>query len=268
MTQTVVSDIDISGLSSLKAYTPSPAPQEEAVTPPPAQPTPELVEVKSTRVDLLDSAVRVEISPGLHKLISYTDFLELIKSNLDIKDGTNKQGVLYWLPTGTFYLKKTEAQLHICTYHPESIQPVNYRGTIRPSVVPNIIVSTILSKASGEEYRLQECRYYATRDPLGAVPREFISTANGVSILPFTNVYEDGRLCYGSGLKISSYKMPDLRGVHSLYQVLFDAPFNDDLGLAALKNRFARDEYWKWYDHLADLATKKLPFPYSELRVY
>jgi hypothetical protein len=230
----------------------------------------ELVEVFAIKAELLDSAVRIEYSPGLFKLVSYSDFLNIIRTNLDEKDGSKNKSEDYWLPSGTFFFQRYETGIKLCTYYPECVQNVNYRGNIRPTVVPNIIISSTLSKTNGgpKDLSLTDVRYYATKDPLGAIPRSFITLSSNVSLLPFTNVYEDARLCFGESIKISKYKLPDLRGVHSLYQVLFDAPFNNDLGLRALKDKFSRRDYSSWYDHLAKLAKEKKPFPYHELRIY
>jgi len=224
------------------------------------------VQVDALTVDLLAPCVRIHLTGGLTKLVSYLDFIELLRLNLDIKDGSKDAGQELFLPNGTFYLSKDDQTIRICTYHPECIQPVNYRGTVRQSTVPNIIISMVLSRYA-DGYRVTESRYFATKSPLGAIPRHFISRSSGFSILPFTNVYEDGRLCFGSSIKISSFQLPDLRGLHSFYQVLFDAPFNDDLGLSALKTRFRRATYNEWYAYLAKQAKDGKGFPYEELEI-
>jgi len=227
------------------------------------------ITVEAIKVEMLQNSVRLELTPGLYKVVSYPEFIGLLNANVEASDTGESQKQEIWLPNGAFYFEKSKNGIRVCCYYPGGIKPIKYLSNSPFNVVfPNVIISQSLVKSGPTEYLVNDTRYYATRDSLQEIPRTFITAENGVSILPFTNVYESGKLCYGSNTKISSYKLPDLRGLHSYYQLLFDAPFNNDLGLTALKPKFRNEEYSKWYSHLKKLADQGGTFPYEELRIY
>jgi hypothetical protein len=266
---TVDLESDTVGKKAAQSSTSEAIPQEMVlptalVLPPPEEP---LIHVPSTTVTLLDSAVRIELQPGMYKYVTYPDFISSLKTNLDEKDGSNSKKEEYYLPNGTFYFRKTERDIFLSMYYPECVRDINYLGNIRKSVLPNIVLSVKLLN-NGAEWAVVDSRYFSTRDPLGAIPRAFIERSHGLPLLPFTNIYEDARMCFGTAIKISKFKLPDLRGVNSYHQVLFDAPFNNDLGLYALGDNEYRRDYPKWYEHLAKLAEDNKPFPYEKLRNY
>ena len=130
------------------------------------------------------------------------------------------------------------------------------------------IISVYLSKSDSNIFKVTDSKYFATKEPLGSISRTLATSSSGFSNLPFSNVYDSGSLCFGTAMKISSFTPPDLRGVHSYYQVLFDSAFNNDLGIKALKSGRRQEPVSKWYDYLATLAADKKPFPYKELQIY
>lgn len=222
-------------------------------------------------VCLFKTGVRVEIKPGIYKMISYDDFLSDLRSNRDALDGDISAGRKIFLPTGCFYLETSATAIKLSCFYPEKVENISFMGTVRKSVIPNIIISSILY-GRGEEFTLQEAKYFVSKNPFQSIRREFVTSNCGYPYLPFTNVYDDGRLCYGTAMKASKYKLPDLRPIHSLYQVLFDSDFNNDLGLRNLKSETYRSNgvngHRKWYELLEHLAKTNKPFPYEEVRGY
>ena len=150
-------------------------------------------------------------------------------------------------------------------YYPEGVKDINYKSVIRPTIMPNIIISITLNKVSPGKYKVVSSKYFATKDPLSLISRKFATKNSGFSILPFTNVYESAEMCFGSAARVINFKLPDLKNIHSYYQVLFDSAFNDDLGLLGLNRTWRERPISKWYDHLASLAKDGKSFPYSEL---
>ena len=133
------------------------------------------------------------------------------------------------------------------------------------SVVPNVIISHVL-KMQGGVWKVNDTRYLTTNKPLSEIPRQKIAVGSGVCTLPFTNVYDDGRLCYGNNLRVAEIKPPDFRPLHWYYEMLFTAPFNNDIGVYSLKRESKfKENYAGWFAHLAKLAETGKPFPYAEL---
>lgn len=222
--------------------------------------------VDGINVTLLKGMVKVYADNGVYKLISYDDFLESIRTTSKESDST-KILEEYWLPTGTFYIGVGKSHIKLSCYFPECHKNLTYRGITRKSVFPNVIISFFLIK-TGSEYKVENSSYFVTRDPLGSIPRGYITGSNGYPPLPFTNVYADGRLCFGSAIKVSRLKLPDLRGLYSYYDLLSSSQFNDDLGLGSLKSNYRNRDYVHWYKYLETLAESNKPFPYNELSAY
>jgi hypothetical protein len=270
---TVNSDFIITPSASGESENPTiPAgPQQPPVEEVPAKEVPAkevpTKKVSAISVNLLSQNVQIEIAKGYYKYISYADFIDLLKRNADEGDTGESAIQTIYSPTGMFFFEKTKTRIKLCNYYEGGIRNVKYKDHDRPSVFPNVIITHSLV-LQGNEYLVEDSRYYATKSSLAETSRNFITTSFGVSILPFTNIYENGRMCYGNNIKISKFKLPDLRGLHSYYQLLFDAPFNDDLGLTALVPKWRDDVFSKWYSHLAKLATENKPFPYEDLRAY
>ena len=223
--------------------------------------------VSYVSAELYPSAVRVN-SGNIEKVISYDDFVSLLTASRDEKDGDTEEAGL-WLPPNVYFFSKKKDTMRVGTYHPSSVQTLNYRGDRRSCLLPNIIISNTLVR-QGSEWKVRDTRYFCTPTSLQEmVRRDFISGPNSASkihLLPFTNIYADGRMCYGSALKISSFVLPDLRGLHSFYRIIIDSEFNGDLGISAIRSSSSyRSDYDGWFKHLSRLAKTNGDFPYSEL---
>jgi hypothetical protein len=191
-----------------------------------------------------------------------------LKNNVDsLKDVTDK-GTIYQLPYGVFYMYASEESIKLSLYYHECVRNINFRGNERRSVVPNIIISQTLTrdKAVRAKWRVADTRYYATNKSLLELPRQFISSSiDGISLLPFTNVYSDARLCYGDNVRVSEITLPDMRPLNWYYEILFTAPFNNDLGIYALKSGKFKDSPAMWFEHLSTRASDGRSFPYENL---
>lgn len=236
----------------------------------PVEETPQKTyDVKAVQVNLLEDVVQVLYDNGVYKFITYEDFLEVIRST--VRPDSVPKGDPYHLPSNCFFLELNPTSIRIAMYYPETQKNITYGNLTRLSVVPNIITSFVLTKVTGTQtYKVTSAKYLCTSRPLIEIPREFPTkntrTHKEFGILPFTNFYDNGDMCYGSNSRVAEIKLPELRPLHSYYDLLFNTPFNNDLGIYALKSTspFHRN-YAEWFSHLAKLAKEGKPFPYNEL---
>lgn len=248
----------------------------EAVVPPAPVITPvepenpnDFIEVHGTRVDLLENAAKLHLSNGATRIISYSDFSQILQSFLD-KAQESKVTSLRLLPPNLYAVEESINQIRLGFYFPERVQNINYRGDVQPRIAPNIIITVALSRGSGDkrnDFKYRSAHYYCTNLSLGRLPKQIVtSTGPNIAILPFTNVYGEAVLCTGGNSIIQDYPGNDLRQTIWFHDMLWASPFNDDLGVRALKSDSQyRDSNSSWYKYLAQLAKEGKGFPYSEL---
>lgn len=233
----------------------------------------EPVYVDGMSVDLLEDCVRVHLGKGFTKLISYEEFVGSLSGLLN-KDKPAGSSVKYFLPPGAFYVSIGDVSIEISCYFPECYRNIVYKNgsensLTRLSVIPNIIIGHSLKKNKGNVWTVGEPRYYSTAKSLGELERKaYLSPSADLYLMPFTNTYADGRLCYGANSRTQSVTLPELRPLHWYYEILFTAPFNNDLGVTALRQPpggpFISSS--DWYKILADVAEEKGKFPYDKLK--
>lgn len=233
------------------------------------KPSEDLVHVDGITVDLLQDAVRLHLGKGFEKLVSYEDFIDTISKLMDKNKEIDKLSKL-WLPPGVFYLAMSSRKMEIACYYPECQRDLTYharnatKAITRKSVIPNILISHVLTKDKGDTWGVSDTRYFCTDKPLQELARKcYFSLNDGLSLMPFTNTYTNGRLCYGQNVRTSQVTVPDMRGLHWYYEMLFTTPFNDDLGINAIS--YANITVPTWYQLLANLAIENKPFPYDKL---
>jgi hypothetical protein len=226
----------------------------------------EELELEGITADFLQESVRLHLGNDYYKYVSYEDFLTTISSI--INEETNVQTAQpIWFPPGVFFFAKNTLSIKISSYYPECIREVQYLSHKRKSVVPNIIISHELKMSSADKARSVSTKYLVTNKQLSELPRRFYNSPSdpGMSTMPFGNCYSGGDLCFGSNVKIVDFTLPDLRSLHWYYEMLFTTPFNNDLGIGALKTQKFRSNNALWYEYLAELAAKGSPFPYKDL---
>jgi len=222
------------------------------------------VPLQGVSVDFLDGLVRVYLPGGRTKLVCYQDFLQ--EAVLLLGDAKKEPATVWQLPNNLFYFSTSETEIRISFYYPEGVRDIAYFADRRPRVHPNIVISHILTRAnSSKNWKITQTRFLCTNLSRGALPLKFYERPGGsVALLPFTNVYESGNLCYGNNIVTREFKGSDLKGLHSHYEVLFSAPFNNDLGINALRPRSSYSVA-DWFEHLAELAQEGRSFPYNKL---
>lgn len=220
------------------------------------------------KADLLEESVRLELGKGFYKFVSYPDFAASLLNLVD-KNNETSVGKEFILPPNVYYMSVGTAKISLGMFYPECSRELIYRSDKQVRVIPNIIICHELSYRNGNKWGVTRTKYWGSIKPLQELPRlPFLggSPAAGLSLLPFTNVYDNGDLCFGSNVRVSEIISPDFRQLHWYYEMLFTSPFNDDLGLKGLKrnSKFKSDNV-SWYKHLADLALENKKFPYSEV---
>lgn len=235
----------------------------------PAEKPEDFIEVHGTHVDLLENSVRIHLSNGTTKMITYADFSHTLRTFLD-KATESREGSIRLLPSNVYMIEESIDRLTLCFYFPERIQNVNFNGDILPRIVPNIIMNVSLSRGSGtkkNDFTYIQALYYATNLPLARIPSGVVRRGGkGISILPFTNVYSEANLCTGYNTLIKDFPNNDLRQTSWFHDMLWASPFNYDLGVRALahggQDRKGIDE---WYAQLANCASTGKGFPYDRL---
>lgn len=203
---------------------------------------------------------------GIEKAISIGDLKSILDKQLD----EVTEGVSLAMPPNCFIFSKSATGIQMNCYFPEVIREIKYRSysSSRTEVYkvpfPNTIIYLNLEK-SGDKWSLQTLRYFCTHKRVTALPFDKVisktDTNQGIFLMPFTNFYNDGRMCFGQNTCISTFPENNLRGVEWLYQVIFDGIFNDDLGINGLTSNYSAPTF---YEKLSKLTA----FPYNLLKGY
>ena len=201
---------------------------------------------------------------GISKHVSMDSFIAaLTAGSAQGSSSGNIPGIM--LPSNTYYFARSAFRIELSCYYTGGVKNIKYFDKDRPSVIPNIIISHSLER-SGSDWNLLSSRYFCTDLPVGLLPATFVNAAkpaDRIFRLPFTNTYQDGRMCYGGNSMQSIFRNENLRGLDWYYGYLFETPFNDDLGVNGLEGRLSASS---WYEKLADRASEGQGFPYEDLR--
>lgn len=230
--------------------------------------TPNIV-VDGITLDLLDDCVRLHLGSGVYKFITYENLIDKLQSTVTKETVKTKREEL-WLPGGTYYQSVSSAVMNLACYYPECVRNIRFETTSVKTameiVVPNIIITHELTKATSNQWKVTNSKYLVTNKSLAEIERRFPNKSDpDMDQMCFTNVYNDARLCYGENVRVSEVNLPDLRPLNWYYEILFVSPFNNDLGLPTLHNSTFREYPVKWYEHLAKCAKDKAPFPYQQI---
>jgi hypothetical protein len=221
------------------------------------------VEVMIQECHFMESGVRVILTGGLEKVISLDDFRTILNSAIGQVESTILDG--FNTPSNLFYFAKSASALQLSCYYKGGIRPVNYNGTVRDFLMPNIIISHQLSRESDKVWLIGDSKYFCTDVGISKLPKTFINGVDGskrIFLLPMS----EGRMCYGENVMVSKFTENNLRGLDWYYEYLFQSPFNADLGIKSLSEDY-RVNVSTWYEELASLAKMKdAVFPYHKLR--
>ena len=229
-----------------------------------------MTSVRGQPITLLQDSVLVEMEPGFNKRISYQDFLSMISKSIGKQAETVNPPENFILPKGCYNFRISKDTLQLNCYYEGGKRPFKYQGrsNIKEVMVPNIVIGFTLAKSS-DEWLVSDARYFATNLPINKLPQEFrnrISASDGMYNLPFTNVYNDAKMCYGGNSMPTRIVKGDLRRLNYYYDFLWVSPFNDDLSASNKINASLSNE--AWYKKLEGWAKSNTPFDYSFLTNY
>lgn len=202
------------------------------------------------------------------KEISHEDFLRFYSKTQSV-EVVEADPVL--LPSNCILMDRTKARMRLNCYYPSSKKPLIFQHSDNHKleiITPNIIISYVLLKGGAPgEWILEtnQPKYFCTPYTVGRLPKDFIAAIDrpaGVYLMPFSNTYEGGNMCFGNNTMPRRFVENNLRGLDYYYAYMWETPFNSDLGIKAA----SVDSVKLWYTTLEALAKKNLPFPYRKLR--
>jgi hypothetical protein len=203
------------------------------------------------------------ISGGASKSILLSDFKNILENLMEKEE---KHLPPLNLPFGCFMFNRQGNTMELNCYHAERIEKIKYinrdnKTSTFKIPLPNIITSFILKKVEDNTWQLTSAKYFSTPKPVTQLPdNSFIRSLNlesGIHRLPFPNMYGDCRMCFGGNTMPVRF-LSNLRGLDYYYQILTQAPFNDDLGILGTT---VRTNVVNWFESLENLKA----FPYELL---
>lgn len=214
-------------------------------------------------ITLFEDHAEVEIMPGVKKQISHTSLKEMLDRSLNtVEDKLEIKGML--LPSNVTFFSQTNNHIRFNTYYPGGNRTMLYNDRKLEIVAPNIVLAFSLKK-DGADWLVESVYYYCTDLPISKLPKIFIDKASpaiGTYILPMSNTYDAGNMCYGNNSMPARFKDNNFRGLDWYFRFLWETPFNNDLGIKAVGSVGVST----WYSLLEKLAKAGTTFPYRDLR--
>jgi hypothetical protein len=219
----------------------------------------------------MNEAVKIVSNNGMEKYISYEDFLKAIGSSIgDVDSGSS--GTPFNLPSNVFFFSVSTSEIRINTYYTSRIStlkfinPRDYKTKTFDILMPNLVLAIVLKAGTTKNsWKVTSSKYFCTDLPVNKLPKTFINQTNStdrVYLLPMSNTYREGNMCFGGNSMPINMADNNLRSLDWYYQYLWESPFNCDLGIAALSRSM---EVPAWYDLLKKRVENSEPFPYNLL---
>jgi hypothetical protein len=214
--------------------------------------------VNGQNFTLFSSHIEVEMPNGGTKAISLGDFTSILARTVN-QERTLKTMLL---PSNCYIFGQSLTEMKLASYYPGKVRTISHNiGKVTKYDIPfpNIVISHSL-KRKNEYWEWAEGKYFATSKPLSQIAERFIwepNQAEQIWSVPFTNMYGDGRMCYGGNSLTRQFK-DNFRGLDWHFAILYTSPYNNDLGLRGLKTSKTPEA---WYQFLHG----KKVFPYEEL---
>lgn len=232
---------------------------EQTVEPPAEQ----MMQVQAQEAYFMKDCVKVVLTGGVEKLISYESFVGVLRDITRTVSDSRLES--FKMPSNVFFFAKSGDQMQISTYYSSRVCNLKYWDSKFDVVTPNIIISHTLSKGAKDGlWKITGSRFFCTDQSVGNLPTDFIFNVNHnarIWLIPLSNTYREGNMCYGNNQMPMQFVDNNLRALDWYYQYLWVSPFNDDLGVKAVRGMNVSD----WYKHLKHCADHKLPFPYEKL---
>lgn len=217
---------------------------------------PPMVEAQDVRLFSTHAEVVVN---NLKKNISLEAFKEVLDGMMQESDSTIPA---FQLPYGCYSFAVSGTSMQIGCYYPSSKRTIIYKPGDREYkyevVMPNVVIAHFLTKDKNQ-WVVDRTKYFCTSKNVTQLPEALITQANrseSLFLIPISNMYETGEMCFGNNT-MPRRMTQNLRGLDYYYQILFDAPYNNDLGVKALRLGSPVD----WFPQWAECTE----FPYQRL---
>lgn len=228
------------------------------------------VEVHARTANFMEDSVEIVLENGLRKMVSYENFMDMLaEATRTLSESREMIG--FNLPSNVFFFAASSREIQISCYYQSAVKPLIYHGDQIENlniITPNIIISHKLGSMPNKgdkAWDVKDSRYYCTNKRVGDLPKTFIGSTDrsrGIYLLPMSNTYEDGRMCYGNNQMPRHMADNNLRSLDWYYQYLWETPFNNDLGIKATNSSGVK----RWYHELKAAAEAAEPkFPYESL---
>lgn len=222
--------------------------------------------VKAQDFTLFTSHVELKLPNGMTKAISLGDFISALTKTVKQENILNA----LLLPANCYVFAQSITEMKLSCYYPGKQRKVVFyrKNTTGDNVeyiipFPNIIITHWLRKRA-DSWEHQDARYFATSKTIGQLDGSIVwerDDMNQLWVLPFANIYPEGRLCQGHNTLPKIFKnQQNLRGLDWHFAVLYNSSFNEDLSVPSLAK--SRKGAENWYKELTGYKT----FPYDQLK--
>jgi hypothetical protein len=211
---------------------------------------------------------KIMSDPENPKIISTEDFHSALTDSLK---GLSQENDAILLPPNCYIISQSKKTISLNCFYPGKRVDITHQvgqTSQRYNIpFPNVVISQTLN-SDENSWVLSSTKYYCVaRDPYDA---EFpsaldLSLAPGmVWLMPFPNMYEDARMCFGQNTTPQRFPKDNLRGVGVYYSILTNSPFNNDLGVKSVSDRSFASRPASWFAFLASMPGDAT-FPYDQL---
>ncbi len=212
---------------------------------------------------LFKDHVEVTLDKGVKRQISYPGLKELIDRSINVKEVVSEvEGMM--LPSNVFFISQSARELRFNCYYPGGNKDMLFEERKMNIAIPNIIIAYTLQKDS-KDWIVKNSIYMCTDLPISKLPKSFIAgpdKTKGIYLLPMSNTYDGGNMCFGGNQMPARFKDNQFRGLDWYYRFLWETPFNSDLGIKAIGGATSPSN---WYSTLAKVAKDGKVFPYRDL---
>jgi len=227
------------------------------------------VRAPAQQVTMFESHVELRQPDGTTKAITLASFYDILTQAMSIKATSVKSNFL--LPAGCYNFGVSATSLQLSCYYPGKVRAIKFDNSRDGEKIkefqipfPNILITHTLTK-SKDEWRLSSTHYFCTNLGVNSLPtgHPIRNPAGGIWHVPLPNMYTDGRMCYGGNSLIVNFPLDNLRGLDWYFRMLFESPFNTDLGVQELSDSSGVKA---WLTHLDTIGRAGGEFPYKKLR--
>ena len=208
-------------------------------------------------IRLDDYGVNIEIEDNGQKKFKYLDlpkFQQLVLQDYDFNTGL--------MPVGTIAFRRSGTEERIAIMQPARIQKVQFEiqeqdksPVIEKFTVPMPPLLWIFGLSL--DRKLKDTRVFALKTGL-------VINSTQLFHVPFSNVNENGGVCWGEGNDVLNNSFKTLVGLTSLTRLFFRQPFNRDLDNGTSRNESEEPKTLQFFRKYHG----KKRFPFDILREY